>query len=330
MFASHEFDVYRRAKHGRSLSVNEREKLLKPYLPSPISRSPTRAEGRGRRKKETPIRTFVKNQFYFLFFTFIHILFSAYIRLRQVYHALFDRVFAILYYHHRTPELIQRDVRSLSRLPEHLSVILDYDNVRNGGAGLDGLMAEVAEIASWCACAGIPFLSVYEKTGVLKDHIPTTHRAISSKFHSYFGRKRPGLQLRSPHTSAYINGDAVDGVPASLNADYGYLSMLLLSSEDGRENLVDLTKTLTEMSQRGKISPSDISPDLIDAEVSESVMSEPDLLILFGPYVQLQGFPPWQIRLTEIYHVRDNTGVGYQVFLRALHRYAKAQLRFGR
>lgn len=30
-------------------------------------------------------------------------------------------------------------------------------------------------------------------------------------------------------------------------------------------------------------------------------------------------------------HVRDNTeGVGYQVFLRALHKYAKAQMRFGR
>ncbi len=29
-------------------------------------------------------------------------------------------------------------------------------------------------------------------------------------------------------------------------------------------------------------------------------------------------------------HVHDNTDVGYQVFLRALHSYAKAQMRFGR
>jgi hypothetical protein len=26
-------------------------------------------------------------------------------------------------------------------------------------------MDEVAEIAAWCACVGIPMLSVYEKTG---------------------------------------------------------------------------------------------------------------------------------------------------------------------
>jgi len=106
--------------------------------------------------------------------------------------------------------------------------------------------------------------------------------------------------------------------------------MLLLSADDGRDSLVDLTKTLTEMSQRSKLSPSDISQDLVDAEISESVMGEPDLLVLFGPTIELSGYPPWQIRLTEIFHVEDNQGVDYQVFLRALYSYANAQMRFGR
>lgn len=84
------------------------------------------------------------------------------------------------------------------------------------------------------------------------------------------------------------------------------------------------------MSQHSKISSSDISIDLVEAEVTESVMGEPELLILFGPTVELQGYPPWQVRLTEIFHVQDNNGVGYQVFLRALYNYANAQMRFGR
>ena len=84
------------------------------------------------------------------------------------------------------------------------------------------------------------------------------------------------------------------------------------------------------MSQRRKLSPNDISLDLVDAEITESVMGEPDLLVLFGPSVELQGYPPWQVRLTEIFYVQDNTGVGYQIFLRALYSYAKAQMRFGR
>ena len=61
-----------------------------------------------------------------------------------------------------------------------------------------------------------------------------------------------------------------------------------------------LTKTLAEMSQKHKLGLDDISAELIDAELSESVMGEPDLLIIFGESVVLQGYPPWQVRLSEI------------------------------
>jgi len=36
---------------------------------------------------------------------------------------------------------------------------------------------------------------------------------------------------------------------------------------------------------------------------TEMLMTEPDLLILFSPRVDFQGFPPWQIRLTEILYL---------------------------
>lgn len=105
---------------------------------------------------------------------------------------------------------------------------------------------------------------------------------------------------------------------------------MIIDATDGRQTLVDLTKTLAEMAQHEKLLPSDISSELIDAEISESVMGEPDMLILFGKRVVLDGYPPWQVRLTEIFYVQDNVGgVGYHVFLRALYKYAKAQMRFG-
>lgn len=111
-----------------------------------------------------------------------------------------------------------------------------------------------------------------------------------------------------------------------------HLTILLLDASDGRQTLVDLTKTLTEMSQRGTIRPEEVSQELIDAEISESVMGEPDLLIIFGGRVVLQGYPPWQVRLTEICYAKDlsGVGVGYSVFLRALYRFARAEFRFGR
>ena len=164
--------------------------------------------------------------------------------------------------------------------------------------------------------------------GILKSYLQETHRAVSQKLGAYFGHIHPALTLQAPHVPSIElasppqedDDDDVDG----------HLSIMLLSAEDGRDSLVDLTKTLAEMAQRSKISSADVSTDLVDAELTESVMGEPDLLLIFGPHVELYGYPPWQIRLTEIFHVPDNQGVGYQVFLRGLHKYAKAQMRLGR
>ena len=164
--------------------------------------------------------------------------------------------------------------------------------------------------------------------GALKHCIPATHKTVSRKFGSYFGATHPALSIRAPHIPSM---ESAPTTPLTEDTpSLGQLSILLISEEDGQDSIVDLTKTLTEMSQRGKISSDDINIELLDAELSESVMGEPELLILFGPTVELDGYPPWQIRLTEIYNVQDNNGVGYQVFLRALYNYAQAQMRFGR
>jgi dehydrodolichyl diphosphate syntase complex subunit NUS1 len=78
------------------------------------------------------------------------------------------------------------------------------------------------------------------------------------------------------------------------------LTVLLLSEHDGRDTIVDLTRTLAEMAQKGDVRQEQINADLIDAQLNDHVSNEPDLLILFSPTVQLGGYPPWQLRLTEI------------------------------
>ena len=112
------------------------------------------------------------------------------------------------------------------------------------------------------------------------------------------------------------------------------------------------------MAQAHKIYPKDITSNLINTEISATTAipssrppnspkpagkdvdaGEPDLVIVFGPIVKLDGYPPWQIRLSEIYCVGDSGGdvsgsgstrVEYQAFLRALWKYAGAKFNFGR
>ncbi|EEH39278.1 hypothetical protein PAAG_01740 [Paracoccidioides lutzii Pb01] len=367
------------------LTPAEREELIKPYLPDPAIRGKQKYK-----QKKKPIRTFLKSKLHYLVFFLIHVFFSIYIRFRQAYHAIIDRILAILYYHHRTPELIHKDVRGLSQLPQHLSIVL---TLRKDEDGLNVIMDEVAELAAWSSCAGIPMLSVYEKTGILKSYIPTLHKIVINKLSTYYGppTHQPTLRLFAPHHTIY----SPTLCPSSSKANQAILTLLLLSSTDGRETLVDLTKTLAEMAQHGKLSPQDISPKLIDAEISELtspptppptdmsdphfdernsvssssgtgstlmmdlprsssgstvtagtendaatavlMKSDPDLLMVFGPYVLLDGYPPWQLRLTEIYCTGNKgsliTGGGeaveYQKFLKGLWRFSKAEMRFG-
>lgn len=168
MVASRETEIYRQdaRSKGTLLSPKQREELLNPYLPAPPSSKSQASASRNRMLQ--PIQTFLKQQLHLLVFTIMHTLFSIYIRIRQTYHILVDRVFAILYYHHRAPELIRQDVRNLGRIPEHLSVLLELKGEERGTASLEALMDEVAEIAAWCSCVGIPMLSVYEKTGTVR------------------------------------------------------------------------------------------------------------------------------------------------------------------
>lgn len=384
-FSQADTSIYRQdvQSKGTTLSAEERRRLLERYLPDPSQLQPTERPATsspprrsGRRKR---IRPFLKQKLHLIVYLAIQFVFGVYIRLRQISSALLQKFIAIRHYHHRTPAYIQRDLKNLSRLPEHLSVVLKYDP--SSDDGLETLLDEVAELSAWSAAAGIPLLSVYEKSGVLKQYMSALHEIVQQKLVLYFGRppssptlrvfapNHPSLSLvPSPNLSANGNG--------ATNGDHGpspspsHLDLLLLSESDGRDTLVDLTRTLAEMAQAHKLRPKDITVDLVDAEISattsipapppqsaphahgsgsqsngevkdsgDRLHTEPDLLIVFAPYIKLDGYPPWQIRLTEIFCVGDSGGdvsgrmrtrVEYQSFLRALWNYAGAEFRFGR
>ncbi|OAA45529.1 di-trans, poly-cis-decaprenylcistransferase [Metarhizium rileyi] len=312
------------ASDHKILGQKEKERMLEAHLPNP-SEIPAVVASKppSQRRSRLGVRRFLKNQLHVLIFAMMHGLFSLYIRIRQAFHIVSYQVSSVLYYHHGTPEYIRRDVVGLGRKPGHLSAILKAEENQRPKADLDRLIEETAELAAWCASADIPMLSIYEKTGILKKHMPRVYESVMQKFTFYFAGEHPSLSLTSPHKDAYSS-------PALAGNKQGHLKLHLISAQDGRESIVDLTKTLAEMSQRGKISPRDISLELVDAELSEGIMPEPDLLILFSPNVELSGYPPWQIRLTEIFCLQDNEGFGYQVFLKALRNFAKAQMRHGK
>ncbi|KAI0164855.1 Undecaprenyl diphosphate synthase [Xylariaceae sp. FL1272] len=323
-YAAKDTERYRADENSGHTTLNpaEREELVKNYLPSP----PSRDRSSSRTRKSTArfgVRRLVKTQFYVLLYVCIHAVFSLYIRLRIAYHAVSNRISSILGHHYNSPEYIQRDIASLKRLPKHLSVILTLENGGRGDA-LEKLVNELSEIAAWSAAAGIPQLSIYEKSGILKRYMSQTHRTVSSRLRIWFGKHQAPPLALSTRGAETIRSQGRDYLPE------GGLSIILISEDDGREAMVDLTRVFASMVQKDKIAAEDITMDVIDNELKEAVMSEPDLLISFEPYVDLQGYPPWPIRLTEIDCSPDNRGVSYQLFLRALGKYSLATFKLGK
>lgn len=223
-------------------------------------------------------------------------------------------------------------MQTLKKKPRHVSVILHLEEGGKRGDAKEKMMNDVADITAWCASAGIPMLTVYEKTGILKDKMERQHREISRRLQDWFGKfQAPALTLHSPnmpriappnyrsHSKGFM---AVEGTVSKMGVNF-------ISAEDGRDSVVDLTRVLTDMAQRGKLFPEQVTSEIVNQELRQ-VLLEPDLLISFAPWVDLQGYPPWQIRLTEIYYELDNQGVGYQVFLNGLRRYSSATFKLGK
>ena len=76
---------------------------------------------------------------------------------------MFSRVHFITGYSFNRSELsIRMDIKGLCRLPEHLSVILQLGKEKDA---LERLINQATDLGAWCACAGIPTLSIYERSG---------------------------------------------------------------------------------------------------------------------------------------------------------------------
>lgn len=57
---------------------------------------------------------------------------------------------------------------------------------------------------------------------------------------------------------------------------------------------------------------------------------DPDVGICFGKTFCLQGYPPWQIRVTEFFHEATHHGFKFDEFIKLLFRYSKCEQRYGK
>ncbi|KAK9368246.1 Decaprenyl diphosphate synthase-like protein [Lipomyces kononenkoae] len=251
---------------------------------------------------------------------FLHILLSIYLLFARQYYVAKNNFLAFLYHHHRTPQLIAQDIKGLAKTPQHVGIILNYKETEEGG-GIEGLMEQVADVASWSIGACVKQLTVYERSGKLNKSHEATYKVINRTLKSYYGETIPVVRLRTPHDKTVYPEELV--TEPDLNISF-------ISQEDGRQFLVDLTREFAYKAAKGEFESSKVTVESVDRLASQLVINEPELIVLFGPKLDLDGFPPWQVRLSEIYYAPFNNSVTYNVLLRGIRRYSKCKINIGR
>ncbi|GBL49383.1 hypothetical protein ACI3LY_005126 [Candidozyma auris] len=240
-----------------------------------------------------------------------------------MYHKLYLRLLSITYYPNKSPVVIRNDVNNLAKIPKHISCLICMRSEDDENGGIEGAVSDIAELAAWCLSAGIPKLTIYEETGAVKPHLDELERYITKNLRAYFGVPTPAFTLKVPHSNkTVLCGTEVEGQPTLL--------ISLLSRVDGKPTIVELTKTMCDLTANNDLSVKDITVQLIDEELNELVGPEPDLLICFDPVLNLHDYPPWHLRLSEFYWEPDNDSVNYPVFIRALRQFSNCKMNVGK
>lgn len=264
----------------------------------------------------------------FLILSCIFLLISVQKQVLYYYHFLKIKSYNLIYYPNKSPEVVREDVNKLSKIPKILSVILDLKHNNDENGGIDGLIGNISELTAWSISSGIQSLVIYEYNGVIIDnyqlYLPMLIKLINKNLINYFGSEGvPLFSIKVPHTNLIIYSNKNSNKKP-------ILEISLISRIDGKPTIVELTKTMSDLAINKELKINDITIELIDEELVELVGPEPDLLISFGPNLDLQDYPPWHIRLTEIYWEPDNKDVNYATYYRALQQFANCKLNVGK
>ncbi|GAA5862433.1 hypothetical protein JCM3774_002515 [Rhodotorula dairenensis] len=246
-----------------------------------------------------------------------------------------------------------------SKLPRHLAVSL---------VGRTGRVAEVVHrerhvailksLLDWSTQLGTTTLTVYDETGVLVRDAAAYARELDLEVvtkaedvvvEGMVTLAEPGVDVkpaaalspagegaRTPRTpDEDLSADSSTTLVADeICAPSAPLRLNLLSRAAGRPRLAKLARDLAlRVHSTGEEPTSEQVAEQIDA----LPLGEPDLLLIFGgSYLRLHGFPPWQLRLTEMYHHSWPTWfwrppeLTYDILRKALDVYGRAEMRLGR
>ena len=228
-------------------------------------------------------------------------------------------------------------------MPRHVAIIMDGNNRWAKGRSLPGPAGHRAGVEAVrgvlraCQHHGVEVLTLFafssENWGrpmpevrallallsrYLRNEVRELHKdQIRLRFIGQRERFSPRLQRLMQQSESLTAANT--GATVVIAVDYG-----------GQWDIAQAVQKLAQQVREGSLQPRDITPELIDRNVSISDLPRPDLCIRTGGDARISNFMLWHFAYSELYFT--NTlwpDFGELEFARALADYSRRERRFG-
>ena len=128
------------------------------------------------------------------------------------------------------------------------------------------------------------------------------------------------------HQNGHQNGHSIKQV-----------SISLLSREDGKQDIVNAAKSLGLKLKDGSLKAQDINLNSLGSHLrtnsglgKNECLADPCVLVRLGGLASNMDYPPWQLRLTEMYSIPSLRDITPDKLIRVFRQYGKCEQRLGK
>eukprot|EP00123_Amoebidium_parasiticum_P014247 comp22410_c0_seq1/m.33518 comp22410_c0_seq1/g.33518 ORF comp22410_c0_seq1/g.33518 comp22410_c0_seq1/m.33518 type:complete len:267 (-) comp22410_c0_seq1:247-1047(-) len=219
-----------------------------------------------------------------------------------------------------THQHIKDTTRPFGKLPKHMGIILASDDEAAKFPAED-----LARVVTWCMVHDVQCLSIYDCSGNVKRNHHILEKELAARHAFFFGKNTAEHSYTVLSRVEELPSLAFDGKATEQH------KVLLLSADNGRNDVVAAARRLCVAVERKECTAESITRQMIEKNLAATAgLPDPEVALVLGPVKSLDGFLPWQSRLTEIYQLPRLRGLPYTSFLAALQAYDRCVQRLGK
>jgi undecaprenyl diphosphate synthase len=236
---------------------------------------------------------------------------------------------------------------SIDTIPTHIAIIMDGNGRWAKERGLHRTRGHregakrVDEIVTECCNLGVRYLTLYTFSSenwsrptlevnmlmrLLVQHLKTMDKKL----------KKNGVMLAAQGDLSKLPGfvqKELQRVIEFTKVDNPKMQLSLALSYGGRQEIIEATKKLSRLAEKGKLCPEDIDEELFTKHLYHPQFPDPDLLIRTGGEYRISNFLLWQVAYSEIVvtnelwpdFLPENLRQSIQVFSKRSRRFGKTQ-----